>query len=418
MSELSKHELDKLFQMGAERYEFGYNPAAWEQMTAMLDRRRRRRALFWWSAGVVAFLALIGLALWFFRPETDVKDKKPEPARVERVLPVPENTAPGKEGHDNLAPGLQQASTERAQKAPAQNEASSGKGSATSPKREREGHGILHQFVEFRPAVSEPVAPKSGEEAGASDIEITELSDEKTPEILTPFPLLPILSPSFIAGPGNRNAPEFTFRQPEPVRRRKPASHFAVGLGYSTGLNSVGWGDFSEREWKAGLSTEYRFGGKFGLGLGIQFLRMDYLAGKGEYSPPYGFWTRMIAPEATHGLCDMLEAPLWLKYYPLGYSRSGPFVGAGLASYLLLREDYWYYYSIDDPDLIRWWQTRETQSHWLAIGQISAGYQAGIGNRLALQIGPYLQAPLSGVGHGQVKIYSVGLDARLLWRMW
>lgn len=145
---------------------------------------------------------------------------------------------------------------------------------------------------------------------------------------------------------------------------------------------------------------------------------MNYVAGKGEYMPPYGFWTRRIAPESTRGLCNMLEIPVLLKYYPGGYSGKGFFVSAGASSYVFLMEEYWYEYAAEDPDLIRWWQTGKDQAHWFAFGQLAAGYQASLSKRWALQVEPYLQIPFSGVGHGQVEIYSLGINARLLWKAW
>jgi len=422
MPELSKHELDKLFQRGSEQYDFEYNPAAWGQMAAMLDRRRRRRMLAWWAVGLALLFLLLGLGFCFFyhKAEGSRKNKNQEPAQIEASRPASENIHPekGKQEANPLdvlpaKPGIKQA-------APVQDAAPSGKEGKPGPQAVRRppaSADIAVKKSEGLPSATGPIALEREKETGMQNNDSDGPANRKMPGAQEPLTPLPGRFSFLDAAPEGRDTPAVGSWQPQ-KQGHKHSNHLAVGLSGSTGLNSIGWGGFSKPGWRAGVVAEYQYNKHFGLELGALFLRANYVAGKGEYIPPKGFWTRRIAPDNTRGLCNILEIPVSLKYYPGSYSRSGIFASAGFSSYFMLMEEYWYHYSLEEPDLIRWWQTKETHSYWFAIGQISAGYQARLGNRWAFQLAPYLQAPLSGVGHGQVKLYSLGAHARLHWRVW
>lgn len=444
MPELSKHELDKLFRKGAERYDIRYNPAAWKQMEGMLDRRRRRWMVFWWTAGIAAFLILAGLAYcFFFREPLSSRDKvNQEPAQEEtRQRPKGEVIA-GKKAQElkNFAPrspGLEEpAPAEAAGEQKANRALTPALSPRAEPAKQASRAGVHHTVADnpinrLPNAGDDAIEPQlpinapangynSGEKLPGRDAGPDNLNEKKAwKEPLAFLPLLHLTPFRQISGAGEEKAPAFAAQgRQQPEQRQARSSHLVAGPGFSAGLNSIGWGDFSEGGWKAGLFAEYQYMGRLSLGLGASFLHMNYIAGKGEYMPPYGFWTRRIAPESTRGLCYMLEIPVLLKYYPGGYSGNGFFVSAGASSYVFLMEEYWYEYTAEDPDLIRWWQTGKDQAHWFALGQLAAGYQASLGSRLRLQVGPYLQIPFAGVGHGQVEIYSLGINARLLWLAW
>ncbi|MCB0638542.1 MAG: hypothetical protein KDC54_18055, partial [Lewinella sp.] len=63
MPEWTDKDTDKLFQEGANRYDFTYDPTAWEAMEQLLDRDRRRRLLWWWLGAVVVLL-LVAWMSW------------------------------------------------------------------------------------------------------------------------------------------------------------------------------------------------------------------------------------------------------------------------------------------------------------------------------------------------------------------
>ncbi len=426
MPELSKHELDSLFQRGSERYDFEYKPAAWKQMEAMLERNRRRRALMWRACGLAVLILLATLARCFFFPGTnarhDILNRKA--ARTETDHGAAGEKAPGHKGQNRNAPYLndKNAVPRPDNGAPGTAPAEPGRGSRPQAMRPLLRHWEIGEKgtrpVRPLPAAVNPPHPEPEKSSVVPKINTEGPSDKGiTVEAPAPLPSLPsAFSPPAIA-PEQRDIPPLPGQERQ-KGRRKPSNRLLAGPAFAAGLNAIGRGSFSESGWKAGLFVEYQYQSRLALSMGASFQRMNYLAGRGEYVPPKGFWTRRIAPDNTRGLCNIIEVPVMLKYYHKGYSGNGPYLSAGLSAYFLLMEEYWYQYSLGDPDLIRWWQTGKNQSYWLAAGQAAAGYQASLGKSWALQLGPYLQVPLSGVGHGQVKIYSLGLEMRLLGKVW
>ena len=82
-----------------------------------------------------------------------------------------------------------------------------------------------------------------------------------------------------------------------------------------------------------------------------------------------------------------------------------------MTSYSMLQEWYRYAYDLPDTDLIRSWGTEHENRHWFGIGQVTMGYNVLLNRRMSLQFAPYLLVPLTGVGHGKVKLWSVGISA-------
>lgn len=419
MPDLSNHNLDEFFQQGSEKYDFDYKPAAWTKMEAMLDRKERRRLAWWWFGIGVLLIGIILLVLLFFHQTEPIKSPSSIVAECSQEQTV--LSAEPADSKENEQPG-QHLSSEMEQTS----------GAIFSVKREahgekREDVRTEHTTVSRRLAgtvtpplvqsiIAPPIAPgptgnnpikKAGRAIEPAAIPAQGLS---LLQVLPLSPLKPIPGPARVEDIFPTQQEDTGLKLPSPISKNR----LAFGPGASLALNSTGWGNFSRTAWKAGGVLEYQYASRYGLSIGLLYQKMNYNAGKGEYVPPKGFWTRKIAPEETDGQCILLEAPVLLRYYFQDFKKSGFFASAGFTSFFLLEEHYHYFYELPDPDLIRYWMTAKISRHWLATGHFSAGYQAMLTPKLALQAAPYLQVPLSGIGHGQVKIYSIGMDVRLL----
>ena len=111
-------------------------------------------------------------------------------------------------------------------------------------------------------------------------------------------------------------------------------------------------------------------------------------------------------------MCLFLEIPLLMGYYPQTYQRSGFFAQLGITSYLMLREQYDYSYEFPNAELVQKWVGKNKNQHWFGIGQVAIGYQKRFNKKLSLQFVPYIQIPLTGIGHGAVNLWSTGLQVK------
>ncbi|RMG82685.1 MAG: hypothetical protein D6714_10985, partial [Bacteroidetes bacterium] len=83
MSDYPSNELDKLFREGSEKYDFQYNPKAWEQMETLLDKAdRRRRLLIWWLSGVGLFILIFSCWFVFQKGTPESPAHHPVPSHV------------------------------------------------------------------------------------------------------------------------------------------------------------------------------------------------------------------------------------------------------------------------------------------------------------------------------------------------
>ena len=55
--------------------------------------------------------------------------------------------------------------------------------------------------------------------------------------------------------------------------------------------------------------------------------------------------------------------------------------------------------------------TKEDENkHLVGVGRVSFGYQKVLSDKTTIQVAPYLQFPLTGIGAGRVNLYSSGLQ--------
>ena len=426
--------MDHLFREGSEKYDFEYTPAAWEQMNALLDKQQRRRRIVWWMwGGITAFALLITLSLLFFiKNENTRQANLPAPSgqphnNPENKTPLPDSSSataqlPAAELNEDNMHG-QQPPTARRLNFSTQKD-------TPSPKSTPSAGAPNEVFSEEQTTTKIPApTPLPGKEhpIGPSGLPPTVI--HKTPQqnttphqpiapgtirhgLLLPLPLLPISTTTTPPPPPLLPAP-----QPALTNPHKPSlAQLLIGLTGGPELNSAGQGDYSELNWKAGIRTDLLLANRFALSAGVNYLQMWYDVGEGEYIPEKGFWTDGVAPVSTRARCKMLEVPLLLGYHFNTFHNDGFYATAGLTSYFFLQERYWYKYDNPVPGAVLKWGSDENEMYWFNYGHFEAGYRKVFSGKWSVQAGPFMQTPLKGIGHGNVKLYSIGLNAVVSFR--
>lgn len=446
MSEMSPKELDKLFQQGSEQYDFEYNAQAWVQMEALLDKKRRRRFIWWWFGGITILLLAGGLgfvkkddiraiisdnskqkieSIGSFHTEIDIEDKE-QYQQGEKHLELRERklSLDAKIIEDSIEDYIHEQSTllkstfpnEKALEHKKQfNDRKEAPPIATlyNPKTEQEDVQVSKGRGEQTSSIQDDLP--------VSDVEILDRSEKGDVATIAELPTL-ILLPLEYDNEMKRISSSISADEQQIEKKEKPSTKkgtnaLILGLMGGTELASAGTDGFSKINWKIGGQVEYRYAHKYSFGVGANFIRKTYEAGKDEYTPPKGFWVKGIAPQSSEGNCNILEIPVLLGYFPKGYFSKGFYSNVGFSSYLMLTERYNYFYESSDPSLIRAWGTENENSHWFGIGHIAIGYNYVAKHKYSFQIEPYLQFPLTGVGHGQVKLWSAGVSFKANWQM-
>jgi hypothetical protein len=189
----------------------------------------------------------------------------------------------------------------------------------------------------------------------------------------------------------------------------KTGPRIALGLVLAPDLSTAGAiSHFENPGFKMGITAQLRLTSHLALRTGLIHSNVRYTARGRDYTPPRGYWTYGVVPEETYAECALLDIPLSLKYKVLQFDRSGVFVTAGLSSYIMLSEDYRFRYEGDASELKQQWSDNTGTRHWFSNASFSAGYEWDIHPSWGIQVEPFINVPISGVGWGDVELYSVG----------
>ena len=190
--------------------------------------------------------------------------------------------------------------------------------------------------------------------------------------------------------PGNRN--EFTFS----VSAGPDVSK--VGTS-KTGKTTLVYG--------AGIGyTTHRFT----LRTGVYGVKKIYWANgnyyKLSYTPP-----PTVKFEGADANCYVIEIPVKLSYNFGFRNKSNWFVGAGLASYLMKREDYVYTYKpvAGGPPYYHPYRLKNENKHYFSVLNLSGGYTRQLNSAFSISAEPYVEIPLTGIGAGKVHLTSGGV---------
>lgn len=192
---------------------------------------------------------------------------------------------------------------------------------------------------------------------------------------------------------------------PSPILKENFAWMFSVAADYS----AVGTDEFDGPAIRTGVFFEYYLFEHFSAGIGVNYSKKKYKAHGREYTPTKGFWTYGAVPETIEGACNTLDIPINVSYYFPNVKGQRFVIRGGISSWLMLKEEYWYKYESNDPDLISRWETKNENYHYFSIINISAGFEHPLSSRVGILVEPYFNIPLAGVGFGNVDLYSTGV---------
>lgn len=197
----------------------------------------------------------------------------------------------------------------------------------------------------------------------------------------------------------------------EPVVKKEKkkssfASKFSLSVSAGPDYSSVG---SRPGQWKGqyGFGLGYSFSDKWSVRTGFFVARKVYTADTTSYKAP-GAGPYNFKLDEIKANCLVYEVPVSVVYnFAKGKNHSW-FVSGGLSSYFMKSEKYDYIYKYQTMTQTHKYGFKNENTHLFSILGLSAGYQYNFNRRLSLMAEPYLRLPLSGVGHGSVKLKSAG----------
>lgn len=439
--------LEDFFRKAASRPDLEFNEADWSNMEKMLDRHLDKPVAGFWTRGTIAMVAVVSalviltVMLWPDRPDDSktvaqqiqtVPDAGSAPSDDQRDHAAPINPN-GEERSNNDTPDVTRpersvdagqdvgdVSSERADKS------THAQATPSGPQRKiREDAIVIREpgpqdndgvSVEENPSPSAASVPDRQSEPESRSVTASEAiqqdvndaaqlsagkleqSADSTTEVLA------------TVVPDTAASDEATA---EPKRKKAfPAGRFSVSVmaapdfSMTTGGGALGSGD------ALGVMLHYQVLPRWGIAAGLVHNTKKYWGRGNEYHPPRGYWkalTNGVVPERIDGICAMYEIPVAVTFDVVQTQRSRLFASAGLSSYMMQKEDYYYRFDSPNPGSVTGWSGDKPATLWFGIGTLSLGYDFKVTRNLSFGVEPYLKIPMEGIGWADVDLYSTGV---------
>ncbi len=204
--------------------------------------------------------------------------------------------------------------------------------------------------------------------------------------------------------------------------KKKPASKIekAFNIGIIAGIDYTTvrfkYGDHAG--FNLGIMTGYQFSKNWSVYTGAIYTRKNYkLSGK-DYNPPNSYWTSYVDLQTVDGYCNMWEVPLLARYTFNSTSNTRFFASTGLSSYFMKKQQYNYNYKTVPAGTqgTSSWTNNTDYNHLFSILHFSAGFEKQVGKHLNWQVEPYAKLPLHGLGFGDIKMSSFGINFSIQYR--
>ena len=442
----SDSELEEIYRKGSENHDFEYDPVAWAQMTALLDKRRRRKVVLWFLFGAMifagAFLTMKSYTTYLFPTQKPISkienlESTSEKLSDEDISSSVENIGELTEIKTTQSDISKTLNTESPEQQSARN--ALGKDQADEKISLAQSYETNNTTTQpsLRGDLNDNVGQKLSEvklaESSSESLKIDESSStiqkgKQTSKFNN-------LSNDFIAGSNEQSTflgstthlsfdklpltnfelnSQFELPKPpipkiiEVIPNESSESNSRFILSALMGIESS-WtpnGEFSSLDYNIGVGGSYLLKSKFGLTLKAAYIRDFYTAMAQDYSPPQGFFKSLGVPEYTQATCSMLEVTTGLQYFLGDNPRRGVSLNAGISSNFMLSEKYYYYYTDESKNFTSRWDMENRT--WLSTIELAGLYQFPIKDKFSILVGPYTKIPLSGIGHGDVMLSSYG----------
>lgn len=162
-----------------------------------------------------------------------------------------------------------------------------------------------------------------------------------------------------------------------------------------------------------GMMAGYHFNNRWSVHTGLIYTQKNYKVAGKDFTAPKGTWVSYYNLENVTGYCRMWEVPLQVRYTMGKKENKSSFFSVGLSSYFMTKESYDYFYYYNNQPVTRNSTLDSDDTHVLSIAHFSVGFENKISKKWALQVEPYAKIPLGGVGYGNIRLSSFGLNFSL-----
>ena len=163
---------------------------------------------------------------------------------------------------------------------------------------------------------------------------------------------------------------------------------------------------------RAGLGLGYQINKHISIQTGFYVSNKKYAAAGSDYKTKPGTYWNIVDIKTIDANCRVYEIPLSVVYNFTPGKKLNIFAAAGLSSYIMKKEDYFFYYD-------RYGTSHKAEVYYsgnkslFSVLRLSAGVEKKISNSFSIFASPGVAIPIAGVGEGEVKLYSADITIGL-----
>lgn len=434
MSKRSFNEIEQAIKAAAEAHEPAFDEQAWKKMEALLDKEKDRKRPFvfwlWWllplitGAGVLSYLGFKNSDRGSEQQKiTAQKNVEKAPGNVgDNIASLPETLSTPDDGkgevNNNTETVIPQNEKEKKHNLPAvynNNE--------LKPRPAKENLQPEEEVVNSKTNLKEKTSgkmivgikapmPANENENTGSVVNTANADDNKSTEVdLKKADDIVVIKV---------DADKVTEKQLEKMADsvvekissdKKPKNKIArLYIIASGGVENSGVKLFSSGKitGRYGLEAGYQINKKISVQAGFYISNKKYGAAGSDYKAKPGSYWNMVDIKSINANCKVYEIPLSVVYNFTTGKRINLFAAAGLSSYIMKKEDYYFYYE-------RYGTAHQADAYYtgnknlFSVLRLSAGIEKKLSKNFSIMASPGVSLPLSGVGEGEVKLYSADI---------
>jgi Outer membrane protein beta-barrel domain len=203
------------------------------------------------------------------------------------------------------------------------------------------------------------------------------------------------------------------------IKKKSSKNNSSINIGLVAGidLSTVKFTHSDNAGYNFGLMAGYQFNRRWSVYTGVIYTKKNYALEGSDYHPPKHYWTQYVNLQTVEGYCRMWELPLLARYNFNPGAKTVFFTSTGLSSYFMKKQQYNYSYKNNmNQQLSAAWSNDSTFNHVFSILHLSAGFEKPLGRHMNWQIEPYAKIPLGGVGFGNIRLSSFGVNFSVQYR--
>ena len=429
MMQMSNNELEKLIKEAGDQYQASGSNPDWEKMQALLDKNMparkhpRRRGFFLF---ILLFLLMGGAYLYF----NNSNHKTSIPVKEQNASIIPANPIPSQmvipamegptinDSQKQQTPLLQNKETNQKQNEIVVNRSVNAQNKIAGNIKINTYMGEVGENNPPAKTVEVAASPNENENVNTTIGSTTETTpkNEITGTGVNNKSGEKTAAPEVAIAENKKNSERKNTTSDKKKKTTEKRKHsFEFSLVYAPELTTIRFSNIDKPGSNYGLLVGYNISKNLALQTGIMKSKKNYTVNGGDFKinwpipPPYKL-TRV------NGYCNMYEIPLNIKYQISRKKKINTSAIAGISSYFMTGESYTYQYTSNYGAYSRSRQYSSQKNYWFSIATIGIGFEKEISKKLYVAATPFVKIPFRGMGTGDLKLLSTGINFSLSYR--